>query len=114
MIQLAWNINRGFSAWPFYVIPRWCVETQREASYIEHERTHCRRQAWWTPFWWTAWVFSKKFRWAEESEAYRRELIVARRTGDIDINYYANELSKGYFGMIGYVEAYRWLVRILE
>ena len=114
MIQLILNVNRGFACWPFYVIPRWCVGTQREAAYIEHEVTHCRRQKWITPFWWIAWVASRKFRWKEESEAYRRELMVVKEHGEVNLDYYARELSKGYLGMIDYHAAYSWLVRTIS
>ena len=40
------------------------------------------------------------------------EIEEALRTGDIDMNYYANELSEGYNGMVSYVQAYAWLLKI--
>lgn len=110
MIRLILNINRGFASWPFYFIPKWCVGTPEEAAYVEHEKTHCRRQRWITPVWWIRWLFSRKFRWQEESLAYRNEIAVLINSGyPVDVDYYATQLSKGYLGMISYDSAIAWI-----
>ena len=115
MIQLVTNGDRGWAGWPVYVIPSWCVGKPREAAYVEHEKTHCRRQRWITPFWWALWRLSRKFRWQEESLAYRKEIEVLMRAGvRIDMDYYATTLSSDYYNLITYENAYAWLKRIME
>ena len=106
MIQLVWNVSRGFSGWPFYVIPKWCVGTAREQPYIEHERTHCHRQKMLTPIWWALWLVSKNFRHHEESLAYKAEIQKIVEMGqEVDCYYYADQMATGYRGAFEFLEA---------
>jgi hypothetical protein len=115
MIQRVTKRDRGWAMWPWYFIPSWVVGTIREAAYVEHEKTHCRRQKWVTPIWWIRWRLSRKFRWEEESLAYRNEIDVLLRSGhDIDLLYYSKQLSEGYYKMVTFHAAYAWLKRILN
>ncbi len=115
MIRIVLNVDRGFALWPIYVIPKWCVGTDREEPYIVHEETHCRRQRWWSPVWWVLWIASKKFRRREELLAYEAEISEVRRLGgEVDFHYYVNEMVNGYGGMISYLDAAikvnRWML----
>ena len=109
MIQKTTKRDRGWAMWPWYFIPSWCVGTRREAAYVEHEKTHCRRQRWITPVWWIRWRLSRKFRWSEESLAFRKEIEIALKSGSFNKDYYAKELSENYYGLISYEGAYEWL-----
>ena len=116
MIKLVLDVDRGFACWPFYVIPKWCIGTDREQPYIVHERAHCRRQTLWTPLWWILWYFSSSFRRHEEIKAYKAEVKKVIDMGqEVDWHYYSNEMANGYKGMISYLDAVvlvnRWIGR---
>jgi hypothetical protein len=107
VIQITADVDRGFAAWPFYVIPKWCVDTPREQPYIEHERTHCQRQKWLTPLWWVMWYFFTSFRRSEELLAYKAEIEKCVELNQlVDVHYYASEMTLGYNHMIAYSVAY--------
>lgn len=112
MTRIVLPIDRGFAIWPIYVIPKWVAGTIRESAYIQHELTHCRRQKWITPIWWIRWLFSRKFRWQEESLAYRNQIATLINSGIyVDKGYFATQMSRGYLGMITYDSALIWIER---
>lgn len=114
MIRIILPIKRGFSGWPFYVIPKWCVDTPRQTPYENHEKTHCKRQRWITPIWWIRYALSKSFRRQEELLAYKTEMFTIMDQGrNIDIPYFSEQLATNYWGMINYVDAHTWVLGVI-
>lgn len=61
------------TVWPFIFIRPEC---KNDTALIAHEMVHYRSMAWLTPIW-GAWYFlSKKFRWAQEVQAYRVQVAL--------------------------------------
>ena len=57
--------------WPFiFVLPT----HRHNVPLIEHELVHYREQAWTTPVWVLRYLLSRKFRFAAEVRAYRRQI----------------------------------------
>lgn len=111
MTEIVLRTDRGFACWPFYVLPRWVMGTEREEAYRLHEQAHCRRQAWQTPLWWARYALSKSFRWREERIAYRVEIQHMERPSP---TYYATALSEEYWGMVDYQSALAWVRSVIR
>ena len=98
-------IQRGFAFWPFVFIPKWIKNIPGEDAYIAHEITHAKRQAWWAPIWIILYFASKKFRFREETLAYRAQIEKLGGVREVAIEHYAACMSEKYWGMCSYEEA---------
>ena len=101
-ITLTLPVKRGYSFWPFIIIPRSVHGADREAT-IAHEQVHFKRQQPWKASsigWLPRYIADKDFRWREEKrglEAQIRKLQELRRV--IDYEEFINKVYAQYHNM---------------
>ena len=101
-ITLTLPVKRGFSFWPFMIIPRELHGADREAL-ITHEKTHFDRQQPWklsSIGWFPRYFADKDFRWREEKkglEVQIRKLQELNRV--IKYDEFINAAYAGYHNM---------------
>ena len=107
-IRINLPIRRGFSFYPFIIIPKRVVGTTNEIPYVAHETTHWDRQGLTVLFWLFRYLTSTKFQMQEETIAFANEIRAYSKT-DIDLNALittkANSMSHQYNGMCTFDEA---------
>lgn len=88
-------VPKGFDAvtlWPAILVR---PGARGDAGLIEHELVHYREQAWITPIWVLRYLLSRRFRFAAEARAYRRQIEV----GGISVDGAVAQLMKYQLGI---------------
>lgn len=106
MILYTSLLSRGFTLWPFIILPERIKGKMAEIPYLEHEKAHYISQAWWSPIWIILYFVSKSFRWKEEKKAFSAQLTA---TLQIDWESIRHSLVSEYWGMATEQDIDNWL-----
>jgi hypothetical protein len=109
-------VDRGFCFKPFIVLPkvskRW-LQPARQAS-LAHELIHYEQQPLFPVFWVIRYFLSKRFRFAQELPAFKKQLEIETMSASparklAFTRYIAKVMSEQYWGMCSFDEALKAL-----
>ena len=104
-IIISLPMDRGFSFYPFIVLPKRVVGTIQEIPYTKHETTHWERQGIFALIWVIRYLISKKFRMQEETVAFANEIRAYKNINIDVIPHKAKSMATQFWGMCTVEEA---------